>query len=125
MQIEILEEKQNPLLDRRELALVAQHPKGPTPRRQELAQAIATKLKVNAEVIAVQSIESVFGSDSSKCRVFVYSSKKDLERIEPKYMLSRGLKKEKPKVEKPAEVPKEEVPKEEAKTEEKVEEKKE
>lgn len=127
MEINILEDNQKPLLSRREVLAEVSFD-AQTPSRPEIRKALASKLKVNVELVIVTNIDTEFGYRKANVDAHVYKNKKDLEAVEPKYMLNRHAEKEKPveakpeaePEEKPADEPepaevKEEKPAEEAK----------
>jgi len=135
MKIEIKEKKENPLLSRTEVSGTVSFD-GATPSNAQVAQGIASQIKVEPSVVKMRKIRNTLGSHQADFTAFVYKSKEELDRIEPKP--KKQLEKEKKAAEakkaekaKPAEAPKEEakeekkeaVPekKEEAKPEEKKE----
>ena len=130
MKIEIKNKKDNPLLSRIEVSGIVAF-EGVTPSNEQVAQSIASQLKVDASVVKMKHIYTGFGEHEAKFLALVYNSKEELDRIEPKP--KKQLEKEQKAVEaakktaeeeKPAEAPKEEAPaekKQEAKPEEKKE----
>lgn len=124
MKIEIKEKKENPLLSRTEVSGVVIF-QGVTPSNEKMAQSIASQLKVDTSVVKMKNIYTGFGEQKAKFLAFVYKSKEELDRIEPKP--KKQLEKEKKKAEaakKPAEAPKEEAKPEKKPAEAKPEEKK-
>ena len=142
MKLEIKDKKENPLLSRIEVSGIITFDKA-TPSNDQVAQSIASQLKVDASLIKMKHIYTGFGERQAKFSAFVYKTKEALDKIEPKP--KKQLEKEKkaaeaakkaaeeakaPKEEaKPAEAPAEkpaeakpEEKKEEAKPEEKKEE---
>ena len=109
MEINVLEDKEKPLLLRRELIADVVF-ESRTPSRDEIRKELAGKVKVNEELVIVTQINTEFGHRKAIVGAHIYKSKKDLESIEPNYLLKRHSKPEK---EKPAE------PKAEEKTKEK------
>ncbi|MBD3304193.1 hypothetical protein GF343_03540 [Candidatus Woesearchaeota archaeon] len=138
MKIEIKEKKENPLLSRIEVSGTVSFD-GTTPSNEQVAQGIASQMKIEPSVVKMRKIRNTLGSHQADFTAFVYNSKEELDRIEPKP--KKQLEKEKKAAEakkkaeeeaKPAEAPKEEKKeeaapekKEEAKPEEKKEEPKE
>lgn len=105
---------------------------GATPSNEQLAQNLASQLKVDASVVKMKNIYTGFGERQAEFLAFVYKSKADLDKVEPKP--KKQLDKEQKKAEaakkaaeeaKPAEAPKEEAKPEEKKEEAPKEEKKE
>jgi ribosomal protein S24E len=127
MKIEITEKKDNPLLSRQEV-------KGSltfntaTPSNDELQGSLAKQLNVNKEFIRIKKIGTHFGVSKADFLAFVYTSKEELERIEPapiKWVEKQEKKAETAKKKKEeVEKPKKEAPKEEKKEEKPAEEKK-
>jgi len=123
IKLEVVEEKVNRLLKRKEMTYTVET-EGSTPSRAELQRLIAAKNGVKEDTIVIGYIKQRFGQQSSDVFAKVYESAKAAVEIEKKYALERTEKsKEKEKAAK--EKPKEEAPKvEEKKPEEKKEEKK-
>lgn len=112
MEIEITEKKENQLLNRTEIKFRVDHPGTPTPTRPEVKAQLAAKLGINEEVLVLEKIAGIYGRQSASGIARVYNSKDELEKLEPKYLLIRGLPKEEAK---PAKKPeKEKPPKEKA-----------
>lgn len=114
MKLEIVSEKDNPLLKRKEVEVKILQ-EASTPSRESLKKQVSRDMKVPEERIAIYHIRQPFGRKESIAEVRVYTTKEDLERVEQKYTLERG--KPKPKGEEaaaPAEEKKQEgAPKEE------------
>jgi len=133
MKVEIIEKTENPLFKRTEVKFKADHRGEPTPKRLDARAQLAAQLGVAEELIVIEKLASTHGRQAASGIARVYSSREQLEGLEPKFLLKRGMPKEakaeakpeeKPKVEKPPEKkvgePKEakpKGPKEEAKTE--------
>ncbi len=111
--MKLIQDKQNPLLKRKEVKIIIEAEKNPT--MQEASKSVAEKFKIAEEVVAVKQIKGKFGRKTFLISAHIYDNKEDKEKIEPKSKKKKG-KEEKP-AEQPAEENKEE-PKEEAKPEE-------
>ncbi|MBW3005101.1 hypothetical protein KY310_04685 [Candidatus Woesearchaeota archaeon] len=131
MKLEIKNKKENPLLSRIEVSGTVTF-EGATPSNEQMAQSIASQLKADASVVKMKKIHTNMGSHQAVFTAFVYKSKEELDKIEPKP--KKQLEKEQKKAEaakkaaeeaKPAEAPKEEAKPEEKKEEAPKEEKKE
>jgi ribosomal protein S24E len=107
--MKIIEKKENPLLSRTELLAEITFEKA-TPSNEEIKKQIASELKTDENLVVVKNIDTHFGSMNATVIAFVYNSKEDIEKIEPKPKEKKGAKKP---AEKPAEAPKKETPKEE------------
>ncbi|MFH1055911.1 MAG: 30S ribosomal protein S24e [Candidatus Altiarchaeota archaeon] len=123
MEVEITQDRENKLLERREVKFKASF-QGPTPKREDVRGKLIALLDSDRELTVLDSMASDYGSKAVKGYVKVYASKKAME-VEPKYILKRNFapKEEKPKEEgkeTPAkEAGKEAAPKEDAKPKEK------
>jgi len=118
MKIEIIEEKDNPFLKRRDLMIMIDHAGQPTPKKDDLVKFLAEKYKVENEKVEVVYIFSETGIARSKAKARIWKEKPKVKK--GKEEKEKPTEEEKPK-EKVEEV-KEEV-KEEGKPEEKEEEK--
>ncbi len=135
MKVEVVEKVENPMLKRAEIKFKVDHAGAPTPKRLEVHAQLAALLGMAEELLVIDKLASTHGRQVASGIARTYSSREQLEEIEPKYLLKRGMLKEakpekppeeKPKAEKAEKPPKEIKPKEkpEAKLE-KVEPKKE
>lgn len=130
MKLEIKETKENSILKRKEITgtIIFQ---GGTPTNKDAAKEIAGQLKTGVECVVMKHIYTDFGKQIANFEAYVYESKEQKEKIEPKTKKDRDAEKKakeeaKKKAEEAkaaAEKPAEEKPAE--KKEEKVEEKKE
>jgi small subunit ribosomal protein S24e len=130
MEIEIISEKYNPLLKRKEVVFQVKHEqtKG-TPPRFEIRTKLAEKLKMKLEQVYVRKVETKTGTMIARGEANAYDSIKQAMFIEPKFIIERNAPKEKAeeaekpeKVEKPKE--KEEKPEKPEERAEKAEEEK-
>ena len=123
MKFNLIEEKENPLLKRKELLLSIDYEGGSTPSKAELQKFLAEQLSANIENLEISKVLSETGLTRGKAWIKIWEEKKI-----PLY--SEGKKKAKPEAEQTPAQPQEEVKeeskveeqKEEAKTGEKVEE---
>lgn len=122
MEIEILSKKENPVVDRIEVQVLAKHTGGPTPKREEIRELVAGAFKVEKDRVVVDHTNSGFGQGETRAYVKVYPSKKRATEVERKPILVRNKlveaeskeKKEKAAAPKPAAAgPKPAKPKEE------------
>lgn len=95
MEIEIVSNKENALLGRRELELRVKHPSAPTPRRMEVKESLAKMLGVSPDLIMIRKISTQHGRSYSTVWAHVYASRETLLKYEPKYLLEREKPKEK------------------------------
>ena len=113
MRVEIVEKVENPLLKRTEVKFKVDHAGAPTPKRLEVRAQLATLLGVAEDLLVIDKLASTHGHQAASGIARAYSSPEQLRGLEPKYLLKRGLPKEKPE-EKPEEKPREAKPEEKA-----------
>ena len=121
MKITVVNEKDNPLFDRKELELEIDHENAATPSKAELQNSIASDRKAEIECVDIRNIFSDIGISRSKASVFVWKEKK-VENLAKAKKEKEAAKEAKPEEKK--EASKEEA-KEEAKPEAKEEKKEE
>ncbi len=116
--MQIIEDKKNPLLGRREVKLIIEAEKNPS--MEEAAKIVGEQFKSVEENIAVKQVKGKFGRNTFLITANIYKSKENKEKIEPKLKGKKGKekkpeeKKEKPEEKVPEGEPKEGI-KEEAK----------
>ena len=121
--MEIIDRKENPLLNRVEIEFRWNHEGAATPSRQDMLNAIASiEPGSNRDLIVIKNVNTRFGTGSTTGLGIVYSDEKSMK-VEPDYMLARyeGMRTSNatPAEEAPAEeAPAEEAPAEEAPAEE-------
>ncbi len=137
MKIEVLKERETPLLSRKRVSLMAEY-QGPTPSRMDFLKEVAKIVDSDVSLIIIKHIYTRFGRQKAKIIAHVYNNMDDMKKLEDESLLKKHVKKEEPKKEdqadaaakdtaakvEAAEAPKEEK-KEEAPKEEKKEEPKE
>jgi len=82
MEIEITNEKENPLFGRKEIQGSLEVPV--TPSREEVTNSLAQKFSVKPEQVQVKGIKGKFGSKEFAITVDIYSSIEAKESAEPK-----------------------------------------
>lgn len=117
MEIKKINEKEYPLLDRKEVLVKVISPNTPTPSRNDLRKGIAKLFKSKEEMISINKVKQGFGGTEVLVTARIYSNLETLKKIELKKNILEP-KKEEPKEEAKPEEPK----KEEAKPEEPKEE---
>lgn len=90
MSMEVVEEKINPLLHRREAKLVVHHEGAGTPDRITVRKLASERFKTAYDQVYVRSIATRTGGSSALCVVEVYEDKKSAE-IVPAYVKNRNL----------------------------------
>ena len=87
---EVVGDKYNPLIKRREIDLVVYHELKPTPMRINLRLQMAEVLGVDIQRVYVRSIQTEYGIGRSKARVHVYDSVERAKAFEPSYIIDRN-----------------------------------
>ncbi len=90
LEIEIETERENQLVNRRELKLIAHHPEQETPGRDRLKDVISNLVGVSKDKIIVDKINSEFGSKKSTISTRIYEDKEDALRYEQDYKLEKN-----------------------------------
>jgi len=124
MEIEIISEKYNPLLKRKEVVFEVKHEQTRgTPPRFEIRTKLAEMLKTKLEQVYVRKVETKTGTMIALGEANAYDSVEQAMRIEPKYVIERNTPKEKAEeVEKPEKPEKPEEPTKQVKPEKPTEE---
>jgi small subunit ribosomal protein S24e len=99
MEIQIISQKENPLLKRKEVQFNVEHDTGSTPPRQEVRRAVATALKSNVDLLFVKKFETKTGTHTAVGTANLYESIEQARLIEPEYIVKRNVPPEKPKEE--------------------------
>ena len=82
MEAEIIEEKQNPLLDRKEVKVTVESTSSPS--KVDALKLIAEKFSTPEENVKLEKVASRFGSTKFTILAKIYSSKEAMNRVEPK-----------------------------------------
>tara|TARA_Y100000589_G_scaffold99673_1_gene94209 strand:- start:2987 stop:3361 length:375 start_codon:yes stop_codon:yes gene_type:complete len=87
--MEVIDRKENSILNRVEISWQWRHVGAPTPTRNEIVAAVV-KLEPGAtkDRVLVKSVNTRFGQPLTTGAAFVYANREDLEK-EPKYILER------------------------------------
>ena len=89
--MKILEEKENSLLSRKEVRVIAEAQKNPS--FPEAIKMIADNFKASEENIEVKEIKGKFGRSTFLISAMIYKSKEDKEKFEKKKVKKSGDKK--------------------------------
>ncbi len=96
MEIEVIERKENKLLEREEIKFIIKYD-GATPTRKEVKEAIKNELGIGGYIV-IKHIKPLFGIKEAKVYAKVYPSEAIARKIEPDYIFAReGKKKEEEK----------------------------
>jgi small subunit ribosomal protein S24e len=97
MEIEIVSEKENPLLKRREVHFRVKHEQtGSTPPRLEVRNTIASALKVKMDFVFVKKFKTKTGKHIAVGLANVYDSIDQARLVEPEHIIKRNVSPEKP-----------------------------
>ncbi len=100
MEIKVESQKENKLLERKEILATILF-NGPTPKREEVKNGLCSKLGLALDVVALKKIESRFGAKQLKVIAHVYKDAEKLKKTEARHILVRhGLAEKKAKKEK-------------------------
>jgi small subunit ribosomal protein S24e len=106
MEIKIIQQQQNILLKRKEIAFEIDHTqtKG-TPSRIEIRNRLADLLKTKPELVYVKLVETKTGTMKANGQANAYETVEQAKRVEPKYIIARNTPAAEKKTEKAAEKP--------------------
>ncbi len=94
MSFEVVEEKTNLLMGRREAKLLVHHEGAGTPDRITVRKLASDHFKAHVDQVYVRSIATRTGGSSAVCMVEVYEDRKVAEKVVPAYIKNRNLPKE-------------------------------
>jgi small subunit ribosomal protein S24e len=94
MEIKVLEEKSNPLLQRREVHFSVSQNLG-TPSRQEIKDKLAAYLNSKPELVIIERMKQEFGKRETKGYAKIYESLDRLKNVETEHIIKRNEKPEK------------------------------
>ena len=83
MDIEIIEDKLNKYLDRREIKVEIKHPSEPTPNRESVFKYVIERLSLKPENTIIMYIKTVYGENRSEALIYYYPNGIDWSTIEP------------------------------------------
>ena len=98
MDIELIKQKETPLLNRKRVTFGYSSQDGKTLSRKNAAKEVSKKLGVKEDHIAIRHIYTQFGNTSSKIIAHVYKDAATMEKYEEdRTLVKQGLKEAKPK----------------------------
>jgi len=97
MKIEVIEKRENPLLNRDEIRVKILY-EGATPDFLKIREEIVKKLKLNNNLVVMNSIKTEFGRKSSNCYLKVYKDKESMK-VEPEHRFKKNFEEKKVKEE--------------------------
>ena len=90
MEIEILNEKDNPLLERNEVQFIVKHEGAPTPKRDEVREMLGAMMKKNKKLVVIDYLKSSFGVNTSSGYAKIYRSEAAAKKYEAEAILKRN-----------------------------------
>ncbi len=88
MNLNIIEEKENKLLSRREIVAKITF-EGMTPTRKELQTALAKQLKGDEKLTIINTIRTAFGDTSAEVIATIYSDEAVMKSLERKNLIEK------------------------------------
>lgn len=101
MKIQIVSERENPLLKRKEIRFEVKHDKtGSTPPRREVRKALANTIKAKSDFVIIKRLKTKTGTRTAVGFANVYVSSDQARLVEPDYIIARNIPREKTEAEK-------------------------
>src|SRR5215471_17480871 len=91
MSLEILEEKTNPIIGRKEAKMLVHHQGAGTPDRLTVRKIASEHFKTPYERVFVRSISTRTGGSSALCAVEIYDDTTAAKKFVPAYLKNRNL----------------------------------
>jgi small subunit ribosomal protein S24e len=96
MEVEVISQKQNPMLKRREISFKVEHERaGSTPTRAEIRKAVATATRADESVVFIKKFETRTGTQTAQGTANIYETVEQAKLIEPEYVIKRNIPAEK------------------------------
>lgn len=89
MEIEVINEFDNLLLNRKEYKLKIRHPNSGPPSRVNLRKKFSSLIGMSENLVVVKKIMTRYGTNISTAVIYVYKSEDSLN-VEPEYILRRN-----------------------------------
>lgn len=89
MEIEIIDDTENPMLHRRDVTFKVVHTEA-TPERLSVRDSLAAKLNKDADEVVIRDLNTKFGMRTTIGRAKVYEDDADAKEIEREYVLQRN-----------------------------------
>ncbi len=90
MDVNIIEQKENPLLDRTEVLAELIFEKESTPSRDAITSRVSALLNSDQKRTILKEIQTKFGETKAIAKLRVYKSEEIARRVEPDYVLKRN-----------------------------------
>ncbi len=95
MEIEILDKRENKLVERLEVRFLVKYPATATPTRADVRKKLVALLNTSEDLLLIRYIKPRTGKHEAIGLAHVYNSRDRLEKIEPKYIIERNTPKKK------------------------------
>ena len=95
MNIEILNERENKPLGRKEIAFQIDHTGESTPSRADIRSKIVAQFDADASSVAISTLDTNFGIGITKGNAHIYTDAAQMKRIELDHMVKRNEPKKK------------------------------
>lgn len=95
MELNLISERYNPLLKRREISVEINHPGEGTPTRASARELLTSKLKTDKGKLVIRKMTTKTGMNKTFCEVEVYEDPNLMDRVFPKYIIEREKREEK------------------------------
>lgn len=89
MNVEVIEDRVNPLLNRREVEAIIIYESG-TPKREMVKEEVARKYNVEKERVVIEKMESLFGARKARVHIHIYDSMWYAKKYERKHILKKN-----------------------------------
>jgi len=89
MELQIIKDKKNPLLKRREVSIKINN-KG-TPSRIDVKNKLAAIANSKPELIVIEQLKTAFGKTELTGKVSIYETEERLKQLAHKHLLERGI----------------------------------
>ena len=95
MKVEILEEKENKPLSRREISFRVEHIGAKTPSRADVKSKIVAQFDADASAVVITNLDTQFGIGITKGSERIYSDFEQMNRTEHEFLIKRHETKQK------------------------------
>lgn len=89
MKIEILNERDNKLLSRKEIEFKVDHPGQGTPSRADIRAKIVAQFDADSSAVVIRSLGTSFGAGATKGLARIYSDAEQMKRVERDHIIKR------------------------------------
>ncbi len=91
MDIEIIEEKENPLLERKEIIVKIGHGGSSTPKSVEIRKLLLAKLGAGDDQLILGSLKQKYGTTEATATVNIYKSMERAQQVENPYVIKKNF----------------------------------